>query len=335
MNSDRRTFLTALASAGATLSLAGCSGDQSSSDSMETASDSMSTDSMGTETGSMGGESMDNESMDTEDGSMEGESSQARSTLSLSLSDLPDLSSGHYEGWAVVGDETVSTGTFGATESYTAQTDRDLSTAERVVVTIEPDDDPSPDTSGVAVLAGPVSEGTADLSFPVDLREASGSYILATPTDGPDTNETSGVWFLQGQPPEASLSLPSLPSGWTYEGWVVHDGMPISTGRFDDPAAADGSMAYAGTEASPPPFPGADLLRNAPMGTSFPTDLTDGETRVVVSVEPDIDGADPTGPAPFGIKPLAGAVPADATDHTSYDLERTDGPLPSGTATIQ
>jgi hypothetical protein len=266
---------------------------------------------------------------------MEGQSMRAHSTLSVSFSNLPELAAGHYEGWAIFGDEKVSTGTFDATESHTAQLDRDLSLADKIVVTIEPDDDPSPKPSGVVVFAGAIEDGTADLSFPVDLSSASGSYILATPTDGKGTNEKSGVWFLKGDPPKASLSLPELPGGWTYEGWVVHDGIPISTGRFDDPTAADDSMAYAGSKNSPPPFPGADLLTNAPMGTSFPTDLTDGKSRVVVSVEPDIDGSDPTGKAPFALKPLAGTIPADAEDHTPYDLEQTGGALPAGMATVQ
>ncbi|WP_226022311.1 anti-sigma factor domain-containing protein [Halomicrobium salinisoli] len=254
--------------------------------------------------------------------------------LELDLRDLPELSTGHYEGWAIFGEEKVSTGTFSAGGMHSFEVDRDLSAADRIAITIEPDDDPSEAPSGVVVLAGELKDGVADLSFPVDFTDVSGSYILATPTDGQESHETSGVWFLDpsGDGPSASLDLPELPGGWTYEGWVVHEGQPISTGRFDDPAMADDSAAYAGDETSPPPFPGADLIQNAPEGLEFPTDLTDGSSKVVVSVEPDIDGTDPTGPAPFSIKPLAGSVPADGTDHVSYDLDRKTDTLPSGTA---
>jgi len=96
---------------------------------------------------------------------------------------------------------------------------------------------------------------------------------------------------------------------------------------------ADDAAPYSGSE-SAPPFPGEDLVQNAPGDLSFPTDLTDGASKAVVSVEPDIDGMDPTGPAPFQVKPLAGMIPADAQAGTSYDLPRKTGTKPSGTAML-
>lgn len=261
--------------------------------------------------------------------------SDDHTTISFDFSMLPDLPKGHYEGWAIFGDEKVSTGTFSKGDDYSFDVDRDLSEADKIAVTIESDDDESDAPSGVVVLVGELTDGTANLSFPASFDKTMGSYILATPTDGGGTNETSGVWFLDpSDGPSASLDLPDLPSAWTYEGWVVHEGQPISTGRFDDPAMGDDSDAYAGDVNSPPPFPGADLIQNAPEGVTFPTDLTDGKSKVVVSVEPDIDGMDPTGPKPFQVKPLAGKIPADGTDHTNYDLGRKMGTLPSGMATV-
>ncbi|AWB28251.1 anti-sigma factor domain-containing protein [Halococcoides cellulosivorans] len=260
------------------------------------------------------------------------------STLSLDLSMLPELSEGHYEGWAIFdgGSEKLSTGTFSAAGSTVFEVDRDLSAAEKIVVTIEPSDDPSPDPSGVVVLAGALEDGIADLSFPVNFEDASGSYILATPTNGGDSNERSGIWFLDpAGGPSASLDLPDLSeANWTYEGWVVHGGMPLSTGRFDHPAMADDAAPYSGDQGAPP-FPGEDFLQNAPDGLEFPTDLADGSSKAVISVEPDIDGTDPTGPAPFQVKPLAGPIPGDATDHTSYELGVPDPKTPSGTARVR
>ena len=94
----------------------------------------------------------------------------------------------------------------------------------------------------------------------------------------------------------------------------------------------DSHSEYSGNEDGPP-FPGEDLLRNAPMGVDFPADLADGNSEVVVSIEPDLDGTDPAGPNPFAIKPLVGSVPKDATDHTRYDLIPNAGTTPTGTVT--
>lgn len=303
---DRRRFVTGVSGALA-VGLAGCLGGDESDDQM---TDEEMTDQM------------------TDEGGMAG------SSLTFAFDGLPELAAGHYEGWAVFGDEKVSTGTFSAGDEYAFEVDRDLTDADRIVVTIEPDDDMDGAPSGVVLLAGAVESGTAELSFPVSFDMVGGSYILATPTNGGGTNETAGVWFLDPSGPSASLSLPELPRGWAYEGWVLTQGTPLSTGRFRDPAAADGFDGYSGM-ADAPPFPGEDFLANAPDGVDFPVDLADGASEVVVSVEPDVDGTDPTGPAPFAIKPLAGAVPEGADDHTPYDLSANEGTVPGGTATIE
>lgn len=260
-------------------------------------------------------------------------SGSTASTLSFDVQDLPTLDEGVYEGWAIYGDETVSTGTFHAGDDLTFDVDRDLAEADSVVVTIEPEPDDDPAPSGVVLLQGAVRDGTADLTFPVDLSNASGSYILATPTNGGDSQETAGVWFLDVPDPSPALELPTLGEGWTYEGWVVTQGQPVTSGRFDDPSGADDFDGYSG-DRDGPPFPGEDYLRNAPDGLDFPADLADGSSTVVVSVEPDVDGEDPTGSAPFQIKPLVGDVPEDASDHTDLGLERDLDGVPSGTATI-
>jgi len=113
--------------------------------------------------------------------------------------------------------------------------------------------------------------------------------------------------------PTASLDLPTLPDSWIYEGWAVVDGTPISTGTFATASGADNDSRFSGT-AGGPPYPGEDLLNNAPAGLTFPVDLS-GKT-VVISVEPVPDNS----AAPFALKPLVGSVPADALDHTLYDM---------------
>lgn len=340
-NTTRRRFLALTASTGLA-AVAGCTGGDGGgggSDDTETAMDDTTTTGMDdtmTE-GGMNETSMDDTTTKEEMDDMTETTTEGMagsSTLSFDFATLQPLATGHYEGWAIFGDEKLSTGTFAAGGKTTFQVDRDLTEADEIVVTIEPEGDMDSMPSGVPVLAGAVEGSTASLSFPVSFDMAGGSYILATPTDGGNSHETSGVWFLDpAGGPSASLSLPELPGGWTYEGWVVHGGQPVSTGRFDDPAAADDFDGHSGSMGAPA-FPGEDLLTNAPMGLSFPTDLADGESNVVVSVEPDIDGTDPTGPKPFQVKPLAGKIPMDATDHQSYALQRNTGTLPSGTASI-
>ncbi|MDR6223506.1 hypothetical protein [Methanococcoides alaskense] len=47
-----------------------------------------------------------------------------------------------------------------------------------------------------------------------------------------------------------------------------------------------------------------------------------------------MNGVDPTGEAPFQIKPLVGEVPAGAADHLNYQMGLNLDSVPSGTATI-
>jgi hypothetical protein len=210
----------------------------------------------------------------------------------------------------------------------------DLMEASTFVLTIEPNPDPSTDPSDVHLVAGDFSGNSATMSVAHvaalgdDFSSATGSYILATPTNGSNTNENSGIWFLDptSGTPMNSLDLPDLPSGWMYEGWVVIDGIPVTTGKFTMPDMADESAPYSGTMAAPP-FPGEDFLTNAPMNLMFPTDISGG--TAVISVEPEPDNSE----APFLLKPLVGSIPNSAMDHTLYMMGLNLSSLPSGTVT--
>jgi len=125
----------------------------------------------------------------------------------------------------------------------------------------------------------------------------------------------------------AGIKLPQLAEGWVYEGWVVIDGQPISTGRFTDVAAADDFDGFSGPLAGPP-YPGEDFLIRSPEGINFPTDLR-GKT-VVISIEPDADDS----VAPFTLKPLVAQVPTDAADHAGLDLSSNPDSFPKATATL-
>lgn len=227
-------------------------------------------------------------------------------TLDLVFTGLEALQNGyHYEGWAIVGGAPVTTGKFNVDASGSLvtvtgaaiaggsfATGVDLESASAIVITIEPSGDTDAIPADTHILAGAVAGGGATLSagngsaLGNDFTSAAGSYILATPTDGPETNENSGVWFLSlaSGSPAVGLTLPALPGGWAYEGWVVISGTPVTSGRFTAVDAVDFDDPFSGVEPGPP-FPGEDFLLDAPAELTFPTDLAGG--AAIISIEPD------------------------------------------------
>ncbi len=257
--------------------------------------------------------------------------------LTINLTGLEELGNDFvYEGWVIVDGAPVSTGTFSSVDfpqSFSVDADQ-LSSASTFVLSIEPAVDPDPAPAATKILAGDFSGSSASVNsnnIVGDLSTSTGKYILATPTDTDDTNEASGVWFLDnsGEAAVQGLDLPTLSDGWVYEGWVVFDGTPVSTGTFTDPNAADNNAAtsvFKGDAGNGPGYPGEDFLQNAPSGLTFPTDLK-GKT-IVISVEPNPDNS----AAPFTLKPLAHVVAADAMNHTVIDMGA--GPIVSLSGTV-
>ncbi len=258
--------------------------------------------------------------------------------LTLNFSGLEDLGSeATYEGWLIVDGNPVSTGVFNVNADGVASRNEfqvaseDLENASTFVLTIEPSPDNDPAPSDVHILAGDFDGTNADLTIGheaalgKDFSESTGAFILATPTDMDDTNEDSGIWFLDNSSGSAmsGLSLPTLPAGWAYEGWVVLDGTPISTGTFTEMDTADNSTLYSGDVAGPN-FPGEDFLLNAPDGFTFPIDLK-GSTAVI-SIEPVPDN----NTAPFTLKPLVGGIPSSADVHSTIAMDR-NLTFPTGT----
>ncbi len=254
-------------------------------------------------------------------------------SLRVDLTGLEELGSDFvYEGWLIVNGSPVSTGTFTSVsfpQTYTVGIS-DLQTATKFVLSIEPAGETGADALAPAatkILAGDFSGSSADVTstgIVGDFSASWGKYILATPTDADDTNEASGVWFLDNSTPPAvaGLSLPTLTVGWKYEGWVVLNGTPVSTGTFLAVDLADDNAAtspYKGTVGNGPGFPGEDYVTGSAAGVNFPTDLK-GAT-IVISVEPSPDNS----AAPFTLKPLAHVVPADAMNHTVISMGA--GPL--------
>ncbi len=270
------------------------------------------------------------------------------SNLTLNLNGLEDLGAGfNYEGWLLVDGTPVSTGLFTvnangelSSNSFELPTET-VDAATKFILTIEPNPDPDPAPSDQKFIAGDFNGNTATVSTSVapavgDFSNSAGDFFLRTPTDEPagsgnNGNDQYGVWFGQpGMPPAATLVLPELPTGWIYEGWVIGESGPLSTGTFssidtmDDNAGLDTS--FSGTENDGPPIPGEDFFNNAPAGETFPLDIR-GRT-VVITVEPVPDNS----PAPFTLKPLAAQAGNDtAPAFNSFALNL--GSFPTGTVT--
>lgn len=276
--------------------------------------------------------------------------SPRRDVLALAFTGLEPLANGfHYEGWAITASGAVSTGKFNvgtggvlvtvggaAIPNGEFATDVDLDAATAIVITIEPAGDVDAVPAATKVLAGALANRSGALQISAtqalgtDFATATGKFILATPTDGMNNNETSGIWFLElvNGSPGVGLVLPTLPTGWRYEGWAVINGTPVTTGTFSSATAADASAPFSGPQPGPP-FPGEDFLVNAPAGLTFPTNLSNG--MAVISVEPVPDDS----PAPFTIKPLIRAIPANAADHVTFAMNLNAASFPSGMATVR
>lgn len=247
---------------------------------------------------------------------------------------LEPLDGALYEGWIVKGEDQLSFGTFNTNTfgeiSGDLVTNETVENGDQVVITIEPLPDDSPDPSPTVILAGTIEDGEAELAFPIDTSDFAGNYILATPSDGEGNNEEAGIWFIDNSDGlEAGLEIPNAPEGWIYEGWIVIDEIPYSTGKFTDPATADDFNGFSGPEPTPE-FPGEDFLANLPNGLEAPYDLNDGRVTTVLSIEPFINGIDPTGDGPAQAKPLSVRIPLDLDDHTISELELTQEGIPSG-----
>lgn len=163
--------------------------------------------------------------------------------------------------------------------------DVNLAKALSVVVSVELFNSNPESPSGNVIMQGPFSEGVAQMSVPIPnaIQSAAGTYRVQTPTDGPDTNEASGIWAIDadGNP---SLDLPEATAGYVYEHFLFLEGREILMGRFNVVDELDSVNAYIDDLFPPPEVPGDDFLRNSPAGLDFPTNL--GGSLLIVTLEP-------------------------------------------------
>jgi hypothetical protein len=253
--------------------------------------------------------------------------------LVLNLNGLETLGSDYvYEGWIIVDGAPVSTGTFisvSSPQTFSVNAEQ-LAAATTFVISIEPAVDLDPAPAATKILAGDFTGNSASINTGLvgDFSNAAGAFFLRTPTDETgmnNGNDENGVWFgTPGMPPVPNFELPTLPAGWVYEGWVVGDTGPLSTGTFTTFDTVDSAAPFSGASAGPP-VPGEDFFMNAPAGETFPLDIR-GRT-IVISVEPMPDDSI----APFVMKPLIGVAGND-TAPAIHDFGQNLMSLPTGTA---
>ena len=107
----------------------------------------------------------------------------------------------------------------------------------------------------------------------------------------------------------------------------------LSLGKFSDPRAGDDFNGYSATKKPTPNLPGQDFLTNPPanLGFSFPLNLADGSSKVVISLEPDVSTADPSGNDAYLIL-FTADIPSGLKDHVATDMVKTAA-LPSASFT--
>ena len=271
----------------------------------------------------------------------------AKVQVRLEVENLPVLQEGfRYQVWARVGFQNFGSERFNRAENGGYLNDSgqfvqnsfvfevDIADASVVFLTIEDKRDSDDQPSGTVVAAGDVqgSVATLSMSHPMAIgslfASESGQFMLMTPSDGDNGNETSGVWFAT--PPRSNLapglSLPTLPDGWAYQGWVDIGDAVLTTGAFR--AMDDHDLERPHSLPDTPPFPGEDFIENAPEGVTFPADLAGATVWITIEPQPDDNSTQP-----YGIKVLSGSIPASPATDTAYPLS-ADVQGISGTATL-
>jgi len=229
----------------------------------------------------------------------------------------------------------------------------DLQRAQSFFITIEEDDLPGKrlveNTSGQTdtltgpgphkIFSGKLVTNSAYFSLGdefllnFNFATAWGTYLLNAVSVEQTAPSTSGIWFVnkddQGQL-IAGLDLPDLPAGWSYQGWVVINTVPVSTGKFVSSTGADKSAVYYNSAQGSYPFPGEDFLINPPQGLAFPVDLSGKD--IYITLEPPLPE---NCPAPYSVKIFTATIPTGAQRMTVYDLENQAGSFPSGRLDIR
>lgn len=277
--------------------------------------------------------------------SCSGDDTVARSTVTVDISGLERLENGaQYQAWISDGVDLTPLGRFTDVEfpkTFEALTG-EVDNATQFFLSVEPGNDSSPAISESILLSGNFvgNAATVDVTQTFgSYTSASGQFVLQTPTDNVSTNENSGLyWYIPstGQP---GLKLPTLPSGWKYEGWVTVPGasgdVNLSTGRFTNVNNADESDPFSLNINPAPDFPGEDFINEnvlSAYGVNTLPNLLN--KQVFITIQPIFDNSS-TGAsiAPFVLRPLVGTVTQEAGSGITNTMQINTASFPVGRVT--
>lgn len=245
---------------------------------------------------------------------------------------FPTIQLGHYTLWADTGEEQVFLKRFNSIRGQLVSLNgNDLNTWEvevpdntiELFVTIEKEGDRDETPHAFELMRAELTDNTANMQLNgIDFESLSGSFLLATPTDGNwAINERSGAWFINTDLETTALQLEDLGgTHWLWEARLKSDDGSIILGEFSTPTTSDTINKYSETAAAGFQVPGEDLLQNLPDGFLPPLNLGNGSYTVVISLEPNLDGYDFTGQDVF-VPVLEASIPEGTKEYTDISLK--------------
>lgn len=234
------------------------------------------------------------------------------STISFKSNNIPTLRLGHYALWAVSDNDYFFIKRFNSVNnSLVSLNGEKLDTwreklpdkFNRLVITIEEEGDRDEIPNKLIFMENKY-QPTTTLNFNiVDInKNLSGTYILSSPTDGnKKINEQSGIWFIKEDKTTPSLMLPTIDNkNWKWEAKIsVNSETTLNIGRFNSPIEKDDFNKYSLLTSPGFNSPGEDFFTNLPEGISGPINLANGKASILISLEPNRSGTDPTGELTF------------------------------------
>ena len=132
------------------------------------------------------------------------------------------------------------------------------------------------------------------------------------------------------------LSIPNTPAGWKYEAQLVYKDQIIAAGRFTKPSDRDDFGVFTPNPDQTPNFPGEDYLQGAPsrLGVDFPANLTSGEWQIIISIEPDQNGTDPTGDDVFFLQPFKANIAQGTANYQEQQLTLDTSKFPTAAVSL-
>jgi hypothetical protein len=275
---------------------------------------------------------------------------------------------GHYEAWLSVetsldhGDGAYRTvGKFNVNSSgslvdlngnaFTLNLSRisNLNNIEDALITVEPAGDNDTVISGAKILGGAKQVEGSVLKFSLTMgyshvlgsltaaiSGAAAKYTLFAPTAADTSQYRRGVWFSENNSGTLpGLTLPVIPDtlDWVYQAWVFDvsadtNGRQYNMGRFNRMNQPDSYANCQGIFAAWN-VPGNDwLLANCPGGIPDITDLSSGNYRLYVTLEPRLESGQALS-RPFYLVLFYGNIPMNFGHNEFRQLTNTVK-LPNG-----